>query len=215
MNKKVRNGLFITNNVLFFIAFAVVLTILISPLIHQADVKKYGLDIYSGLTPDQIKSEFARLSGYLWLWHRDALTLEYFPMSKTGVIHFAEVKVFVDLIQVLFIITGIIFIYNAIKRLKNKDILFLKTTAYSTFFVLGTFLLFGIVAFDKLFVLFHQVVFRNEYWIFSTATDPVIKILPEEFFMHGFFVIVAIVLTLAGICLFIYKKLTRNDKGLI
>lgn len=214
MNKKIKETLFTINNVLFLISFAVVLTILISPLIHQMDVEKYRLDVYSGLTPDQIKSEFARLSGYLWLWHREALELSYFPMSKTGVIHFAEVKVFVDLIQVLFIITGIIFIYNAIKRLKNKDILFLKTTAYSTFFVLGTFLLFGIVAFDKLFVLFHQVVFRNEYWIFSTATDPVIKILPEEFFMHGFFAIIAIVLTLAGICLAVYKNLIKPNQDL-
>lgn len=214
MNKKIKETLFTINNVLFLISLAVVFTILISPLIHQADVKKYALDAYSGLSVDQIKTEFARLSGYLWLWHREALELAYFPMSKTGVIHFAEVKVFVDLIQVLMLITGSIFIYNAIKRLKNKDILFLKTTAYWTFIVLGTFLLFGIVAFDKLFVLFHQVVFRNEYWIFSTATDPVIKILPEAFFMHGFFAIIAIVLMLAGGSLAIYKKLIKPNQDL-
>lgn len=209
MNKKVKEGLFVFNNILFFIGLSVVLTLLIAPLIHQVDVKKYALDVYSGLTTAQIQEEFSRLVGYLWLWHRDPLTLSYFPMSNTGVIHFAEVKVFVDAIQVMFIVTGIIFGVGVYRRLKRKEIAFLKTTAFSTYFVLGTFLLFGMVSFDELFVLFHQVVFRNNYWIFSASTDPVILILPEAFFMHGFFAIVILVLLMATGCLFLYKYYIR------
>lgn len=214
MNKKIKDILFTTNNVIFLICFAVVLTILISPIIHQMDVKRYGLDLYSGLSADQIKSEFSRLSGYLWIWHRQPLALEYFPMSKTGVIHFAEVKVFVDFIQVIFVVTGILFGLESYRRLKNKEVLFLKTTATSTWLVLSTFLMFGMVAFDRLFVLFHQIVFRNEYWIFSERYDPVIKILPEAFFMHGFFAIIAIVLGLSGLCYGYYKKLITSKSDL-
>lgn len=214
MNKKVKDILFTINNILFLVTLAIVVTILISPLIHQMDVQKYGLDSYVGLTSEQIKSEFARLSGYLWLWHRDALQLEYFPMSTTGVIHFAEVKVFVDIIQVVFILTTIVFILGSYHRLKNKEIVFLKTMATSTFWVLLTFLLFGIVAFDQLFVLFHQIVFRNEYWIFSARTDPVILILPEAFFMHGFFAIIGFVFLFAGIAYLVYKNYIKQPKVL-
>jgi len=214
MNKRIKEWLFTINNVLFLMTLAIVFTILISPIIHQMDVQKYGLDSYSGLSSQQIKSEFARLSGYLWLWHREPLSLEYFPMSTTGVIHFAEVKVFVDLIQVVFIITTITFVVGSYQRLKKKEILFLKTMATSTFWVLLTFLLFGIVAFDKLFVLFHQIVFRNEYWIFSARTDPVILILPEAFFMHGFFAIIAFVFLFAGIAYLTYKNYIKQPKVL-
>ena len=204
MNKQIKENLFVLNNVFFLITTAVVLTLIVAPWIHGADVKKYGLDVYSHLSQAQIKDEMTRLVGYLWLWHRQPLELHYFPMSTTGVIHFAEVKVFVDFVQVIWIITTSIFCIGAYKRLKNKEILFLKQSAYVTIFILVTLMLFGIVAFDKLFVLFHQIVFRNDYWMFSSVTDPVIKILPEEFFMHGFFAIVGFVFALCFIFIGIY-----------
>ena len=212
MNKKLKDSLFIANNILCFIGLAVFFTLLVAPLIHQNDVQKYGLEAFSGLTALQIKDEMTRLVGYLWLWHRAPLELMYFPMSKTGVIHFAEVKVFVDLVQIIGIVTTIIFVIGTYRRLKKKDILFLKTTAVTTYVVLGTLLLFGMVSFDRLFVLFHEIVFRNDYWLFSYTTDPVIKILPQEFFMHGFFAIVAFVVLFATLCLGLYHYYIQPKK---
>ena len=212
MNKKLKDSLFIANNILCFIGLAVFFTLLVAPLIHQSEVQKYGLEAFSGLTALQIKDEMTRLVGYLWLWHRAPLELMYFPMSKTGVIHFAEVKVFVDLVQIIGIVTTIIFVIVTYRRLKKKDILFLKTTAVTTYVVLGTLLLFGMVSFDRLFVLFHEIVFRNDYWLFSYTTDPVIKILPQEFFMHGFFAIVAFVVFFATLCLGLYHYYIQPKK---
>ena len=214
MNKKFKDGLFVANNILCFIGLAVFLTLLIAPWIHQIDVQKYGLEAFSGLNAAQIKDEMTRLVGYLWLWHREPLQLMYFPMSKTGVIHFAEVKVFVDYVQVVGIITTINFVIGTWRRLKQKDILFLKSTAVATCAVLGSLLMFGMVAFDRLFVLFHEIVFRNDYWLFSYKTDPVILILPEEFFMHGFFAIVAFVILFATLSLGAYRYYISPKKAL-
>ncbi len=36
--------------------------------------------------------------------------------------------------------------------------------------------------FEKSFIIFHKLLFRNDYWIFNPDLDPVINILPEEFF---------------------------------
>ena len=47
-------------------------------------------------------------------------------------------------------------------------------------------------------MIFHQIVFRNDYWIFNEATDPVITILPEAFFMHCFMMIVGIVMVISA-----------------
>lgn len=214
MSKQIKDRLFVFNNIFFLITTAIVLTLLIAPFIHMADVKKYGLDVYSHLSQAQIKDEMTRLVGYLWLWHRQPLELHYFPMSETGVIHFAEVKVFVDIIQVVWIISSVIFVNGTYQRLKRKEILFFKQSAHVTMFILITLMLFGIVAFDKLFVLFHQIVFRNDYWMFSSVTDPVIKILPEQFFMHGFFAIVGFVFVLCfgfiGIYHFYINQARKN-----
>jgi integral membrane protein (TIGR01906 family) len=42
------------------------------------------------------------------------------------------------------------------------------------------------VNFDRFFVLFHGVFFNNDAWIFNPATDPIINVLPETFFLHSF-----------------------------
>ena len=39
-------------------------------------------------------------------------------------------------------------------------------------------------AWDEAFNLFHHAFFRNDYWIFDPAVDPVITILPDRFFLH-------------------------------
>ncbi len=36
--------------------------------------------------------------------------------------------------------------------------------------------------FEKSFIIFHKLLFRNDYWVFNPNLDPVINILPEEFF---------------------------------
>lgn len=38
---------------------------------------------------------------------------------------------------------------------------------------------------DFCFVLFHKILFRNDYWIFDPACDPVITILTDAYFLHA------------------------------
>ena len=44
------------------------------------------------------------------------------------------------------------------------------------------------------------------YWIFDYNTDPVIRILPQDFFMHCFIMIILIVIVLSLISYLIYRK---------
>ena len=58
---------------------------------------------------------------------------------------------------------------------------------------------------ETVFVLFHKIVFHNNYWIFDAATDPVITILPDTFFMHCALMILALVVLGSIICLLAYR----------
>lgn len=51
--------------------------------------------------------------------------------------------------------------------------------------------LFG--GFESIFITFHQIFFRDATWLFDPATDPVINILPERYFMlcHDFGVVIS------------------------
>ena len=68
--------------------------------------------------------------------------------------------------------------------------------------------------FSNSFIIFHKIVFRNDFWIFDYHSDPIIRILPETFFMHCFILIVLIVIILASLCLVFYnykQKQIIND----
>ena len=43
------------------------------------------------------------------------------------------------------------------------------------------------IGFEQFFTLFHQILFvGDDTWLFDPAKDPVILILPEDFFLHCF-----------------------------
>jgi len=210
MMKKFKDGFLAVDLMVFFILSGIMLTILISPLIHRLDVNHYRLDLYSGLSKEEIACNFSSLANYLWIFNREPLALESFVMSTNGAVHFAEVKNIVDALQILWLITGIGGGTGAYFEIKQQDFAFLKRTAILMILVP---LAIGITAslnFSAAFVTFHRLFFRNDYWIFDVRTDPVISILPEQFFMHGFFAIVLIVVLCALLLYGLYRYKTKK-----
>ena len=59
------------------------------------------------------------------------------------------------------------------------------------------------------FTTMHEIFFDNDYWIFNSYTDPVIKILPEEFFFHCGLLIVVLTIVQIGILGICYRRITR------
>ncbi len=129
MMKKFKDSFLAVDLMVFFILSGIMLTILISPLIHRLDVNHYRLDLYSGLSKEEIACNFSSLANYLWIFNREPLALESFVMSTNGAVHFAEVKNIVDALQILWLITGIGGGTGAYFEIKQQDFAFLKKTA--------------------------------------------------------------------------------------
>lgn len=51
--------------------------------------------------------------------------------------------------------------------------------------------------FRPAFVVFHEIAFDNELWIFDPRTDPIIDYLPEALFMRNAFAILAVMIVLS------------------
>ena len=64
---------------------------------------------------------------------------------------------------------------------------------------------------NKVFLTFHKILFRNNYWIFDPASDPVILILPDTFFLQCVIVIAVVLVTGAGI---LFGKAHRRSRRL-
>ncbi|OUP73834.1 hypothetical protein B5F09_11210 [Erysipelatoclostridium sp. An173] len=189
---------------IFIISFAVVFTVFFKPL-YYFDINYLSIDQISGLDAETIKENYRILINYQSIFYQGTLNLPDFVMSDSGRIHFEEVKRIFEAIQVMMVISGLISIPMTIKKIKEKEYRFLRLTGLITIIVPTVLGFLAALDFERAFVLFHQIVFRNDYWIFDYRTDPVITILPETFFMHCFMLIVVIVCLLAIICLGYYR----------
>ena len=68
--------------------------------------------------------------------------------------------------------------------------------------------IFCAIDFNRIFTLFHEIVFQNDDWLFSPYEDPIILFLPERFFLQCALIIVATVLcgSITLTLLYIVKK---------
>lgn len=197
---------------LFIFSLSVVLTLHLRQ-IYYFDVRYQQLESATGLPEKTIRENYDTLIDYNLLT-KGVSKLEFpdFPMSEQGRTHFAEVKRIFIAIQILCIISGILMIAALFKKFRRRDFGFLKLTSILTLaipVVLGALMALN---WNVFFVKFHQIFFNNNYWIFNPATDPVINILPDAFFMHCAVVILLFMLVGCILCRLLYRLLTSRQR---
>lgn len=190
---------------------AITLTVLFRPL-YYFDIDHLEIPERSGYSKEVCKRNYDVLIDYNLLVSPDRLEFPDLAMSEQGRIHFEEVKrIFVGA-QVITIV-GLIWILGRIlwqRRKKDLDYRWLKWTS-PVCLILVTVVGAGVaINWEQAFVIMHKIFFRNDYWIFDADTDPVIRILPDTFFMHCGIMIISLVLVFLLVCRFLYCKLGKE-----
>lgn len=197
---------------LFIFSLSVVLTLNLRQ-IYYFDIKYQQLETATGLSEETIRENYDTLIDYNLLTKRvSKLEFPDFTMSAQGRTHFAEVKRIFVAIQIMCVISGILFIAVLIKKGRRRDFGCLKLTSVLTLVipvVLGAMMALN---WNRFFVKFHQIFFKNNYWIFDPATDPVINILPDAFFLHCAAVILLFMLAGCILCRLLYRLLTARQR---
>ena len=178
---------------LLFLSLGLIFTINLR-LLYYMDISILDIPKTSGIAAEVIVENYNALIDYCSPFYRGELKFPSLPASTEGLIHFEEVKnIFVSfyIIGLITLIAGIVII---VYKAKKKDKSYLRVSSITTLvlpLVVG-----GAIAlnFDKAFVVFHKIFFRNDYWLFDPVTDPVINILPSEYFMHCAIVIILFLL---------------------
>ncbi|HSR04458.1 MAG TPA: TIGR01906 family membrane protein [Proteiniclasticum sp.] len=165
---------------------------------------------YSG---SLIKSNYDILIDYLNPFYRGKLRLDGLAMSPQGEFHFEEVKVIFDLVFILFLVMLFLSILIFIRKRKEKDYRYMKYTALLTFIIPVILGIPFLIDFSRSFVIFHEIAFSNDYWIFDPRIDPVIRILPEWFFMQSAFLILILMAFMALLFFLVGRRGTRNQKS--
>lgn len=194
---------------LFIIASAVKLMLIFKPL-YYFDIEYLNIVEQSNFEKEEIVKNYNYVIDYLLNPKDQVFKLPSIPYSKYGQIHFRDVKAIFIFTDILLIITGIFSVVGLALNIKRKNFNFLKQTS-SILIILPIVLLTAfIINFDAAFTLFHKIFFRNDYWIFDPKLDPIIKILPQEFFLHAALLIIILIILSIIVLKLLYNKLNKR-----
>lgn len=202
-------------NVLFSICISIVIIVGVINFtvgfkqLYYFDIDYLNISELSGLSKDDIKLNYDYLIDYNLNKNVSEFKLPTLKSSPQGKIHFEEVRNIFQNINKLAKLLLVVSLVGIILSVKNKNIKILKTTSI-TLIIMPLLLTVPILLnFEKSFIIFHKLLFRNDYWIFNPDSDPVINILPEEFFFHSGMMILILIL-LVSIVLFVMYKLCKS-----
>ncbi len=194
---------------LAIIGSSVVGTLAFRPLYYE-DMENLQIPEDSGYSKEEVRENYDALIAYNMAWKDGELSLPTIPMSENGKIHFEEVKDIFDIFKCLALFCGSLGVLGIVVMARKKEYRYLKMTAIfsSTLpIVLGVLVA---LFWEPVFMLFHELFFDNDYWLFDPKTDPVINILPDEFFMHCAILIFGGVLLGAAVCMGSYLVLRKR-----
>ena len=207
--KKISNLILAFLMSLFIITSIVKFTVVFKPL-YYFDIKHLNIPILSGMSEEEIKLNYDYLIKYNTSYRDYEFNMPTLKSSIQGKIHFEEVRDVFKVLNKINIISGVISVLGIYIVLKKKEIKIIKYAGIISILI-PIFLLIPItIQFEKSFEIFHRLIFNNDYWIFDPSKDPVINMLPDEFFLHCGVVILTGILIFSSIVLIIYKMLKNK-----
>ena len=127
--------------------------------------------------------------------------------SQSGAGHFEDCKPLFNAVYILGFVAFIALAVLSLKKLLSRRLL--RLSGVITFVIPFVFSIGVWLNFDKLFVTFHKLFFSNDDWLFDPATDEIITVLPESFFMDCA-VLIAICWILASVVQLLCSAATKE-----
>lgn len=177
-----------------FVMVLIIKIALNTKVIYYYDIVKLDLSEASKLNVKEIKLNYNYVIAFLQNAEEN-FHLPTLAYSKEGKIHFEEVRnifIFLDKLQfILFLTIFIIFIL----QIKYHNYIFLKLCSILLLVLPLIFAVPFLINFDRSFTIFHKIFFNNDYWLLDVNSDPIINIMPQEFFFHSaMFIIILLIL---------------------
>jgi integral membrane protein (TIGR01906 family) len=195
---------------LVILSGAIAVPILFRPF-YWWHIEPFGIPEYMGLTADQIKQAYGEMLDYC-MGLSNTFSVGVLPFSESGAAHFADVRKLFGLDFLVFVIAGSALTSGYMRRNRKHMHLAGHTPEFWSAVGLGaSFLIVGILVaidFEKAFTVFHKLFFPGkDNWVFDPYEDPVINMLPAEFFGNCAILIFAVILlSCIGLLLYDRKK---------
>ena len=208
-----------------FVIFAVALVFLVLTMsiglpiylrpFYYAHIDALKLDVYSGFTKDQIRTAYDQVLDYLTLPGKPFGTGEI-AHSQEGAAHFADCKVLFDLNALVLVGSALVVaaIFLARKRCKlpclRPAAFWAGVSALTLPIVVGSL---AAMDFDRAFVIFHSIFFPGKTnWVFDWYRDPIIRVLPQEFFRNCA-ILIGVGLVTMAVGILVWDGVRNNRRG--
>ena len=174
---------------------AIAVPILFRPFFYL-HIGPFDLSELTGLTVAEIKTAYREMMDYC-IGLSDTFSVGVLPFSESGAAHFADVRRLFALDLWVLAISAVLLIGSYF--LKKQTRLCGHTPGFWSTVGLGVSIVTvgGLAAldFERAFTVFHKLFFPGkDNWLFDSYEDPVIDMLPVEFFRNCAIVIFAIIL---------------------
>ena len=191
------------------ICLAVSITVWFRPL-YYADISLLDIPEKSGYSEEICRENYNALIDYNVIGGPSELEFPDMEMSEHGRIHFEEVKRIFIFMQIE-ALAGIAVLAAVYFRRKQKG--WMHLTGFVTAAIAATVLMAIVIDWEWAFETMHSLLFDNDYWLFNPKTDPVIKILPDEFFMHCGIMIIGLTAAFTAGLEAIYRRKKKDGKA--
>ena len=187
---------------LVILSGSIALPILCRPFFYM-HIKPMNLGAMVGLTEEGVKTAYNEMMDYC-TGVSNTFSAGQLPFSQEGASHFADVqKLFVLDFRVL-AVSGVLLLTLLLWQRKKPVRLLGHTPGFWGAIGLGvSFLVIGGLAaldFGRAFVIFHKLFFPGkDNWLFDSRKDPIINMLPAEFFRNCAVLILVSILLACGI----------------
>lgn len=205
---------FITAVFALMSAISIALAIIHSTnFIYKIDIEALNIPENSGYSKEAIEDNVSAVMHYLSPFNTEEFDLPGLEYSEGGAVHFADCKVIFTAIYIMGAVSVVAFAVMSMIFKPGK-----KTMRMASIFTLAlpvVVMSAMAIDFDATFILFHELLFTNSHWMFYAELDPIIKILPAEFFMHCAIFIACMIILACVVMWFAGKETekTENDKG--
>jgi len=181
--------------------------------LYALDVERLDIPSLSGLSRETVLRNYKAVIDFLNPFSKKEFSMPDLAASENGVAHFEDCKTLMTAIYLIgaaaLLFLVVILIARA-GRIRTGSYLAAAVTALALPAAVGAYIA---IDFERAFILFHKIFFSNDYWVFDPATDPVITILPERYFMHcGIFIVFFWLLTFLLFLILYLRKRKRPNK---
>ncbi len=210
---KVRIIVIVTAFFLFSVAFLGSFNdMLYNRKFYNMEYEKNG--VYDSLGHERADAMTTELFSYLQ--GKGTLSDEYFNEKEQR--HLSDVRSLINigtikyhvLLAMLLMLFFVLFIMDRKRFAQNLQKIFIYSGLGIVLFSLTSFILSS--HFDYLFIRFHELLFSNNLWLLNPATDKLIVLLPQQFFMdfvsaaYVRSLVVAFAMLFLALLIFVYKK---------